>query len=177
MNPSSIFPVGTVAFHLRFDFGVELGLLDETRAPISAEAFEALRASESSLANVDLQTHNRERANFAVAGLPQFFLIFGAIAPGKLKVSKWISDGQFPFSTNDSGLWNHFLGQLAHAQGYPIQDRPCVYPPPLAAPTDRWTLPPQAVVHDTVHSLAGVLPWPIAFKYLAFNTRARTDNP
>lgn len=166
------FPTDAATFRLRFDFAIELGMLDEIRAPMSPEAFEALRAAEPTLAKVDLAVHNRERAHFALAGLPQFMLIFGAIPPGQVKVTKWISDGTFPYSTNDATLWNDFLRRIAYAKGDPIQKHPCIYPPPLTAPVNRWILPGEVVVHDTANAIAAILPWKVGYRYFQFNRQA-----
>jgi hypothetical protein len=174
---SKVFPAGSTIMKLRWDFAIELGIL-ELREPVDQQLFDELCAKDPTYrAMGGLEAYNRIRDGFARPALPRFLLVYGAVPPRDTDVTKWVWSGREHehFQTHDQGLWGDMLARICAAHGFRPGSYPSIYPPRVENSVDKWRLPDFALVHDTEEGRAALLDWDTAVRYLAFNTKPRTN--
>jgi hypothetical protein len=177
----SVFRPDTLVFRLRWDFPIEIGLVDAAKAPVSEAAFQRLRARKPELGSITLEAYNEQRRSYWRPSLPPFIGLFGAVASGAQEISCWLVDGygqsyqvrELPPAAGAWALWNDFLFRLAAACRAPADSPPAIYPEIPSRPLDRWVYPQQMAVLATGEGLAAAVPWKAGVQYLKFNRPER----
>lgn len=166
MNPTPFPPYGAKSFALRFDFAIELGFLEEARAPVCKDSYEELRFRDPRYADIALEDYNFARSRFS---LPRFLSYFEGVAPGQTVLRPWIVDSWVLFSPVELGLWGEMISKASHVHSHISHRSLPICAVPLEKPIFDWTLPDHCVVHDTRVGIAAVITWEAGRAFLDLN--------
>jgi hypothetical protein len=90
----------------------------------------------------------------------------GIIAKGDTIARPHIWDGIQRLRVPEEGLFQAMLNRLADARGESRRDHPLIFPKTLINPAREEVRPQWVVLHDSTRSLAGVLSYEAAAKFL-----------
>ena len=91
---------------------------------------------------------------------------YGIIPKGKTTAQPCISDGCSLLPVPEEGLFRAMLNRLADALESSRHDYPLIYPRILVDPAPDEVLPRWVVLHDSIRSRAGLVPYSHAQAYL-----------
>ena len=156
------FPSGTTTFWLRSDFPLEFCFDDWIRLPPSEadldEKYPPGLYSDQEVANL--------RTRYANRTLHWCHAYLGIIAKGQTIARPYIWDGIQRMRVAEEGLFQAMLNRLADARGESRRSHPVIFPKTLINPASEEVRPQCFVLHDSTRSMAGVLSYEEASKFL-----------
>jgi hypothetical protein len=156
------FPEGTTMFWLRSDFPLEFCFDDWIRQPPSEaeidKKFPPWLYSDQEVASLCTQ--------YATRALHWCHAYLGIIAKGQTIARPYIWDGIQRLRVPEEGLFQAMLNRLADARGDSRRSHPVIFPKPLINPAREEVWPQWVVLHDSTRSMAGVLTYEAAAKFL-----------
>lgn len=157
------FPSGTTTFWLRSDFPLEFCFDDWIHRPPSEYMVRLLLEPGEDFAT----EYARSCERIAQAPLHWCHAYYGIIRKGQTTAQPCISDGCELLTVPEEGLFRAMLNRLADAMETSRHDYPLIYPRVLIDPAPDEVLPEWVVLHDSIRSRAGLVPYRHALEYLS----------